>query len=211
MFNLKLSQRRKLFLGHGLPVVLIASVFLTLSSHAHEPIAGQGRMSFGPLTSRFIYSPTPVPSPTFIGLGFLGEIDISKTSGIEVGMFYFESEYSVESSERWLAERAQRIYIPIGYRFWFSSKVSLAASFYAAYRIGKWTEVYRSPGISISAVTSAQDITEYGFDFSVQTDLYTTDNYILILDSRFTLPTTDKPDENSRSYMFLLGWKFRVH
>ncbi len=156
-------------------------------------------------------SPSPIKTPTFIGAGVIGELDFSDYSGIEIAIFYFESQFAVDHGGYWLVERAHRIYIPIGYRYWFSKYVSLATSFYATYRIGKWEDVYRSPGLTSEIVTSAQDIAEYGFDFSVQTDLFTNDKFALILDSRFLLPTTDKPDENSRAYMFFLGLKYRVH
>jgi hypothetical protein len=193
----------------NLKVLAFLLVFQT--SLAHEPIAGQGRMSFGAMSNRFIDSPSPIQTPSTFGGGITGEIDIGGRGGIEVSMFYYESQFVVQQSTNFLVEKSHHIYIPIGYRYWLTDKFSFGTNFYAAYRIGKWTEVYRSPGISTDAVTSAQDITEYGFDFAIGIDLFTADKFAVFLDSRYVMPTTDKPDENSRAYIFFLGYKQRVH
>lgn len=204
MFNLKPLQRRKLF-------CFLSGILATSLAFSHEPGTGEGRMTIGVMSNRFIDSPAPIQTPTTFGAGITGEIDVGGRGGLEVGMFYYDGQYAVNRADLWLVERSTHIYIPIGYRYWLSNKLSFATSFYASFRIGKWTEIYRDPGITSDAVTSAQDITEYGFDFSISTDLYMGDKYTLVLDSRYLLPTTDKPDENSRAYVFLLGVKYRVH
>ncbi|OQW53479.1 MAG: hypothetical protein A4S09_07725 [Proteobacteria bacterium SG_bin7] len=204
MFNLKKLQRRKLF-------YLLFCILTSQFALAHEPGVGEGRMTIGAMSNRFIDSPAPIKTPTTFGAGITGELDIGGRGGIEVSMFYYDGQYAVSKGGLWLVERSTHLYIPIGYRYWLSKKISFATSFYASFRIGQWTEIYRDTGISSDAVTSAQDITEYGFDFSIGADLYTGDKYTLILDSRYLLPTTDKPDENSRAYVFFLGIKYRIH
>ncbi len=204
MFNLKTLQRRNLF-------CFLLCLLTGPIAFSHEPGAGEGRVTIGAMSNRFVDSPAPVKTPTTFGAGITGELDTGGRGGIEVSMFYYDGQYAVSKADLWLVERSTHLYIPIGYRYWLSSKFSFAMSFYASFRIGQFEEIYRDPGITVDAVTSAQDIAEYGFDFSISTDLYTGDKYTLVLDSRYLLPTTDKPDENSRAYVFLLGVKYRIH
>ena len=192
-------------------VFLLSTLLFSLKAWPHQPNPGRGMMSIGPLISRSVDSPTPIASPTFWGLGLIGEMDLSSNGGLEVALMYNENQYAVISgTSEYLVERAHRLSIPLGYRHWFSKSFSLAISFYSAYRIGAWSQLYRSPALSANINTSARDVTEFGFDFSLQADIWHSKDYTVFLDSRFLSPSTDKFGENSRAYVFILGAKYQV-
>lgn len=192
-------------------VFLLFTLIFSHTAWSHQPNPGRGMMSVGPLASRSVDSPTPISSPTFWGLGIIGEMDLSTNGGLEVALMYNENQYAVLSNNtEYLVERAHRLSIPLGYRHWFTKNFSLAISFYSAYRIGAWSQLYKSSALPSNINTSARDITEFGFDFSLQADLWQSKDYIVFLDSRFLSPSTDKFGENSRTYVFILGAKYQM-
>ena len=63
-----------------------------------------------------------------------------------------------------------------------------------------------TPGNEID--TSATDTTEYGFDFSLQTELWQNDLNSVILDLRYSRSVTNKSSEDADHYGILIGYRY---
>ncbi len=190
----------------------ILSLSLCISSEilAHDAQEGKVMATVGGLLSRLVHTPEGIGNPPLWGTGLTIEADANDKGGVEVSLFYLDNQYSVQQGSSLLVERVHRIYIPLGYRRWVSDRLSWGASFFSSFRIGAYNPMYASPGIDPNFTTSARDVTEYGFDVSVQWDLWRHNNYYLVIDARYSFPVTEQPDEFSDVHMVFLGLKYEV-
>ena len=70
--------------------------------------------------------------------------------------------------------------------------------------------MYRTVTPGESFDTSATDITEYGLQFSLQAELWTQDQFALILDGRYSYFLTLKENEHGNDYGALIALRYLV-
>lgn len=58
--------------------------------------------------------------------------------------------------------------------------------------------------------TSAQDYTEYGFDFSLQAEVWSSGRYGVVIDGRYSQSVTNKPGEDANHYAFMVGLRYLI-
>ncbi|MDZ4661374.1 MAG: DUF3575 domain-containing protein [Pseudomonadota bacterium] len=189
--------------------LLILTTFRQVS-HAHIPSEGKVSATLAGMAEIGIETTAGVRRPVFGGAGLIVEGDISSNGGIELSLLYTTNQYALEKEGNLLVERVNRMYVPLGYRYWFSSKFSGGLGFFSAYKMGRVDEIFRSSSLSPLAKTSAYDTTEYGVDFSIGYDFKTSKKYAITFDARYSWPVTDKQFEEASQYLILIGLKYEV-
>ncbi len=193
---------------YQLPLIFFF-IFPNLSL-AHVASEGKVLASLGTLVNLSVDSPDVVGFRPLFGGALTVEGDIGTSGGLEVALMLTENQYNMYLGDELLVERVNRMHIPLGYRWWFDSRFSFALSFFSAYRIGKVNDIARSANVNAAAKTSAHDTTEYGFDFSLLFDLWKNERYTVTLDTRYSLPVTDRSGEQAENYFVLLALKYEV-
>ncbi len=177
---------------------------------AHTPREGDIRTSIGPYwyqTDRRDHTFSP---ETQGGFGIITEGDVDDNGGIEVGVFYVRQFFSIQKDGRKLGEFGKRIYITLGYRHWFSRQFSTGVGFFSSYAMGDSEIVNSDFAPNAQPKTSASDVTEYGFDFSLQWEPLTRDRLALVFDARYSLSVTPKPGEAANFFGILVAFKYYV-
>jgi hypothetical protein len=179
---------------------------------AHVPEEGKISVSLGPYFYRtnFGASSPGLHSPILGGGGLLVEGDIDNHAGLEVGLFYLHKVYFRRIDGGFIEEKIKIMYITMGYRYWFSDKFSAAAAFFSTYSMGDSTIVYSDFTPPNLHNTSAQDTTDYGFDFSLQWEFWRTPELAAFVDGRYARSVTPKDHEDSDHYGVLLALKYFV-
>jgi hypothetical protein len=191
---------------------IMTFILLSVKSFAYSPAPGNGYISVGPLLSKTNFSNTNsgAQSPFQPGFGVVGLGDISSYSSIEVMMFYTNKFFFREHDSQILSEKTELLQISMGYRRYFSEFVSTAIDFYSSYSIGD-PQIIHSDFLSGTDMnTSARDFTEYGFDFSLQFELWREKKSAFILDNRYSLSVTNKNQEYGNSYLFFLAYQQQI-
>ena len=96
----------------------------------------------------------------------------------------------------------------MGYRRWISNTIALGLAFYSAYSMGAPKINHSDFTTGNELDTSARDNVEYGFDFSIQKEIWTEKQYSLIGDLRYSLSVTNKQNEKGDDYGLFLAYKF---
>jgi hypothetical protein len=164
----------------------------------------------------FVYRTNFTDTDTGAKSPFLGDValivqgDISDHSALEIGLFHMHKLYFRQASGLSIVEATQLFHVTMGYRYFFNPYFSFATAFYSAYSMADPSIVHNDFPAGSELDTSARDNTEYGFDFSFQTELLHRDNSALIADVRYALSVTNKVAEKGDHYGLFLGWKFLI-
>jgi hypothetical protein len=179
---------------------------------AYAPKEGSVNATLGPFIykTRFDGSGTAVRSPLFGDLGLIVNGDISDKGALEIAMFHMHKLFIREANENYLAEETELIHITMGYRRWLNEYFSLSWAFFSSYAIGDPRTVHSDFGLVNGIDTSARDSTEYGIDFSLQTEIWHRDRNSVILDTRYSRSVTAKPNESADHYGVMLGFRYFV-
>ena len=176
-------------------IYFIVLVFLySLSSIAYAPAEGNITSYFGPYLykTNFAGSPTGAKSPDLAGLGLVVNGDINDKGSLEIGLFQLNKIYFREEQGGFIAEQTALVHITMGYRRWLSQYFSTSLTFFSAYSLGSTKIIHSDFSAGAEVDTSARDITEYGFDLALQSELYSTSNYAIVLDARYSASVTNK-------------------
>lgn len=144
-----------------------------------------------------------------LGGGIAAEGDVDYNGGVEIAMIYEDKFYQIKTGAGSLEEKIKRMYITTGYRHWFVPRLSFGGAFFSSYSMGDAKVVHDSlhaPDLK----TSARDITEYGMDFSVQTELWSDEDFAVVADGRYSWSLTRKSHEDADVYGVFLGVKYLV-
>ncbi|MFN7729945.1 MAG: hypothetical protein ACK5P7_12375 [Bdellovibrio sp.] len=168
--------------------------------------------TIGPYFSRtnFEGSSSGAYTPYFGGLGIMALGDINDRASLELAWFTMPKVYVRQKGGLYLAEQIQTTQITMGYRQWLSSYLSAGLSFYSSYSIGDIKTVHSDFPKGQEIDTSASDKTEYGFDFSVQGQLWSDGFVTCILDGRYSLSVTSKEKENADHFGLFLALRYMV-
>lgn len=188
-------------------------IFLTTFrqfAFAHVPSEGKVSATVVGLTAFMEQTNSAVRRPIFFGSGLIVEGDLSRSGGIELSLLYTANQYVMKKEGTLLVERVNRMYVPLGYRYWFSPKMSAGLGFFSSYKMGRIDEMHRSTNLPPEAKSSAHDTTEYGLDFSFGYEITAMKKYAITIDARYSWPVTEKQFEVANQYMFLVGIKYEV-
>ena len=151
---------------------------------------------------------TGATSPPLGGFALLVQGDANDHSGLEIGLFYMHKNYYRQLAGSWMAENTELMHITMGYHYWLTSRFAASLSFSSAYSMGSVKRVHSDfvPGSEID--TSARDATEYGFDLSLQSELWSQDKLSLVLDTRYFRSVTPKVNESADHYGAILSLSY---
>lgn len=192
--------------------VILFIFFKALNSFAYVPAEGDVTAYFGPhlYKSNFEDTKTGADSPNLGGLALVVLGDVSEKGSLEIGMFYMNKIYLREEAGSYIAEQTGLMHITMGYRRWFSETFSGSISISSGHSMGDIKVVHSDFVPGTEATTSARDATEYGFDFSLLTELVRIKDFAVFFDARYALSVTAKKNENADHFAFLLALKFPV-
>lgn len=193
-------------------IVLIFVSLCSPAARAHTPRVGQIHGFVGP----YIYSTNfssvdgygAAPMLTGFGLGVQGDVD--KNGGIEIAIFHTLDYYKRERNGLYLIEKTKRVRISTGYRHWAKPNLGLGIALYSTYSIGDSSTVHNQFAPLRPINTSAEDVTEYGFDFSLQWEFWQNEQFSAFLDGRYGLSVTNKDHEDGDQYGLLIAFKFKI-
>lgn len=188
-------------------------LFVTINRvWAHVPEEGKVTAVLAPFFYKTYFegTSTSVKSPLTSGLALIAEGDIDHHGGIEIGVFFINKLFLRKTETEELAERIKQLYITMGYRHWFNARWSVAAAFYSTYIMGERILIHSTFNPPRDINTSASDTTEYGFDFSVQYEIFKAGDFAGLIDGRYSLSVTDKSNEYGDHYGFLVGLRYQI-
>jgi hypothetical protein len=190
--------------------IAIATAFAE-SSFGYSPKEGNVTATLG----SFLYR-TNVPesavsagSELLPGIGIVASGDVNDKGGLEIGVFDLRKKYFREQAGLFVSEQTEVLHITMGYRRWLSSGVSCSLTVYSAFTLGS-VAILKNDFYPGSLQTSARDIVNYGFDFALQTELFTHDRFAAVLDSRYSLAVSHRPGERADHYLFMLGVRYLI-
>ncbi len=193
-------------------VFLLSLFILESKSFAYTAKEGNVSATIGPFYSRTNYegSGTHPPSPILGGMGLIANGDTSDHGALEIAIFYMSKVYFREQTGDYLSERTQLLHITMGYRRYITERFSASLAFFSAYPMGdrKIVESSIAPGHELN--TSVADNVKYGFDLSLQEELWQSGRYSVILDARYSLSTTSKTNEQGDHFGALIGVKYFI-
>lgn len=189
---------------------LIFVVHFSWQSLGHVPADGKVHATLGPFALQTQPRHHAFASPFLGGAGLIVEGDIDYNGGIEIALFYLQQLYSIERENLVVTEKSQRMNVTMGYRHWFTHHVSGAVAFFSSYSMGEGHIVRNDFGSVAPPKTSAHDMTEYGFDFSIQIEPWRKDRFSFIIDARYSQCVTQKEGEDENYFGVLAGIKYFV-
>ena len=199
-------------------MIQVKSTFFLLAfvmsskTFAYTPAEGKISAVFGPYLYRtnFSGSDSGANSPYLGDVGLIAQGDLNSNGGLEIGLFHMNKLYFRQSNGSYVAEKTELIQIDLGYRYWLTHYIAAGLGFYSAYAIGTPAVEHSDFSIGANIDTSAQDTTEYGFDFSLQGEVWSQGNFSVILDARYVQSVTNKQNESGNHYAFLVGLKYLI-
>jgi hypothetical protein len=195
--------------------MLILSFFVLefgFLAHAYTPSEGKVVAMAGPMLYRTHADPVPAAadSPWASGIALVAEGDVDKNGGLELGMFYLNKEYFREDGGVLEIERAKRMYVTMGYRHWFTERISVAGAFSTGYTMGDAKVIHADAPNGRRPDTTAGETSEYGFDFSAQWEVWSQDKFAIVADLRYYAAITQKDHEDANHYGGLLGFRYQI-
>jgi hypothetical protein len=190
---------------------ILLLLFLGCYAWAHEPSRGALHGSFGPYLFRsHNFNSQAADNATWTGFTLAAEGDVDNHGGLEIGITYFQHPYARRYNGLLNVEKVKRIYVTMGYRHWFSRDFSSALAFYSAYSMGDPQVMSTDFPMNARPDSSAEDIAEYGFDFSLQWEFYRHERFSTVLDGRYSYSVTSKAQEDGNHYGLLLSVKYLI-
>ena len=194
--------------------LIVTGILFCFASTAFAYTPSEGNISayFGPYfyqsannNSRDIPQPPNQTSPALIVLG-----DVSDRGSLELGFFVLDKIYSREQNLQYISEQTKLVHITMGYRRWFNDTFSGSITLYSAYSMGEVTVLHNDFANTTDVPTSAHETTQYGFDFSLQAELWKTEKMAFVLDTRYSRSVTNKSSENADHYGIIFGLHYTL-
>ncbi len=136
--------------------------------------------------------------------------DINDHSALEIAMTKMNKVFYREENGNLLIEQTELMHIGMGYRKWFTPYFSGALDFFSSYTMGETNTIDRRVAAGNEFDTSASDITEYGFDLSLQGELWSSGRYAVVADARYSFTLTKKHAEKADHYGVLIGLRYFI-
>jgi hypothetical protein len=187
-------------------IIIITQSSLGLT---HEPHEGKILGTLGPYINQTQTDYTQgTYAPPQLGFGILAEGDLGLHGGLEIDLFYYQKIYQRVFANGVVVSKVGRLEVPIGYRYWLNSHFSGALTFSNAIAVGS-PEIVTS-NVSGDQSTSANSLSDYGFNLSVQWEFWSNDTFALLIDGRYTYSISTNPGEDANEFGGLLGLKYTV-
>ncbi len=179
---------------------------------AYEPQEGNVTAIIGPFVSQTHYqsSASNVPNPVYGNFGLIAQGDINDAGSLEIALFHMQKTYIREDASRIFAEKTELMHITMGYRYWINPKYSVSLALSSSYPMNQPKVIRNDLPIGQEIDTSSRDTVDYGFDFSVQSELWQKERYSVVADVRYGLSVTEKQNENGSHYGILIGLKYLI-
>jgi hypothetical protein len=190
-------------------IILAIIYFFNFECFAHSPEEGMIWATTGPYVYRTKTSMSHPGNTPYLGYGLAAEGDVDSNGGVEIAIFYIDKLYFIEKGDDHAVEQIKRMFITTGYRHWFNESFSFACALFSSYSMGD-PKVVVAPETAEGLTTSARDITEYGMDFSFQTEIWGNGQTAFVLDSRYSWSGTRKQREDADVYGLALAVKYLV-
>ena len=192
--------------------IFLILLSFALETFAYLPREGNVTAVFGPYIYRTNYenSRLNMLSPWRGGFGLQANGDISDVGALEIGFYYMQKTFFMERFGKIIAEETELLHSTMGYRRWLLPWLSASLTLFSSYSIGEPRTVRNDFGAGKEPWTSAHDLTEYGLDFSVQTELWSQDRWAVLIDTRYSWSGTAKQGESADHYGAILAFRYFV-
>lgn len=196
--------------------IIYAFFFLVVSNKAfaYEPRNGNITATLGPIASQtnMLRKPAGANNPIMGGFGIVANGDLSHSNSLETAIFYTPRLYSRIRDDFEIVEKIKRVHITLGHRWWFNRYLSASAGFFSSYAIGDPQPVFTNKPQNPDDIvdTSADDLTEYGVDLAVQSDIWFDQKIAVITEARYSVGLTPKSNESTDHYALMLGIRYLV-
>jgi len=179
---------------------------------AYAPSEGNVSASLGSFTYRtnFAGSGASVKSPVMNDFGILLNGDVNEKGGLEIALFHMNKVFFRDLGANFVSEQTELIQIEMGYRRWINPQFSAGLNFYSSYSIGDPVTLHNDFAPANVLDTSARDTTEYGVDLSLQIEIWSEEKASVILDGRYSLSVTSRPNERGDHYGMFLAYRYLV-
>jgi hypothetical protein len=170
------------------------------------------RLSIGPYFFKTMYESKyqDVMDSFHTGLAIVGEAATPESGSIEASIVLMKKNYYREASDGYVVESLPRIYLTLGYRYWFFSRLSMAIALGSNYSLGSYTrEISFGTGVD-GLETSARDTTDYLIDTSLQFIAWKAKTESVIIDVRYAKNFTTRADENANHIASMLLYRKNI-
>ncbi|MBC7419207.1 MAG: hypothetical protein H7328_00630 [Bdellovibrio sp.] len=188
------------------------AILISYQTFAYTPSEGKVSAIIGPYLykTNFSDSAAGAHSPYFGDIGLIAQGDLNSNGGLEIGIFHMNKLFFRESGGNYIAEKTELISVTLGYRYWMNPYLAAGLSFYSSYSIGNPVVEHSDFPLGGNIDTSARDTTEYGFDLSLQSEVWSRNHQAIILDARYSISVTNKENEQANHYALLIGYKYMI-
>ncbi len=190
----------------------LSILFMPLISIAYTPKEGNLNVLLAPFFYKTYFKDTAnaIKSPWRGDAAFVLNGDISDRGALEIGIFRLNKNYFREQSSLYVAEATELLHITMGYRRWIIPDLSWSVAISSGYSMGEVKIVHNDFPYGSKPDTSATDTTEYGLELSAQYELLSWPQSSMVLDTRYSLSVTAKPNEKADHWGVLLGYRFFI-
>lgn len=185
--------------------------FIAIKASAYEAKEGNVNVEMGPFFSKTKFSGPGSETNKFLnGFGMVVVGDLNDKGALDFGLFYQKKAFYRESDGEFIGERSDILHFTMGYRRWFNWWLSGSLSFSSAYTMGEPLIIYSTIPAAQTVETSARDITDYGFDFALQSIIYEFRDFHIMADVRYSYSVTNKDHERSDHYGVMLAVRYFI-
>ena len=185
-------------------------LFLGLAAHGHVPKRGQIYAVAGPylyqtqLRSGYVGA----DNPPLGGFSLFVNGDVDKNGGLEIGLAYMQKLHFRKKGDAVLVEKIKRVKATTGYRHWFGPSISAAFLFYNAYAVGDVQTIHQSGVQPFEFKTSAHEISDDGFEVSLQYEFWRGEKSSAVVDLRYSYSMSNASGEIADLYGVIVGYKY---
>jgi hypothetical protein len=182
------------------------------NADAYMPDEGNVNAIIGPFFSKtdFSGSNTGAHSPVLQNGGLIAQGDVTSKGSVEIAIFYMNKYFIRELGGQYKTEETDLFHITMGYRHWFLESFSGSLAFFSSYTVLDVSTIHNDFPAGVDVDTSARDITEYGFDFSLQYEFWTHGRFGVVVDGRYSYSVTKKDSEYSNHFGALVGLRYLI-
>lgn len=190
----------------------IALILFSLPSSAYVAKEGNVSASLGSFFYKTNYdASSDRPKSPYLGdFALLVQGDANDRGSLEISLFHMNKVFIRDQGGDFISEQVELMQVGLGYRWWLHHYLSVALAFYSSYAMSDPKLVHSSIPSGQPLPTSASDITEYGFDFSIQSEVWSRDRLAVILDARYARSVTSKENEHGDHYGLLVALRYFV-
>lgn len=149
-------------------------------------------------------------SPLLGGQGLVVNGGINDHSALELAFFHLNKLFIREQAGSYISESTELLQIGMGYRYWFNPTYSASLAFFSSYSIGDPFTVHNEFTSNTEVLTSARDITEYGFDFALQAEAWQKEDLSIITEARYSRSVTNKESEEADHYGLFVALRYVI-